>query len=82
EAMVTWTGHTSLEVRVDSYVESLNGERTPINRTYVVYVALDDRERPVSIPPFVPETEEEKREYEAAKERRERRLARQTEMRR
>ena len=76
EAMVTWTGRTSLEVRVDSFVESLTGERKAINRTYLVYVAIDENDQPVPVPPFIPLTEEEKMEYEAAERRREQRLAR------
>ena len=35
EAVVTWTGRTSLEVRVDSMVERLDGSRELINRAYV-----------------------------------------------
>ena len=61
EAMVTWTGRTSLEVRVDSMVERLDGSRELINRAYVVFVALDDDDKPAAVPPFVPETEDEKR---------------------
>ena len=76
EAVVTWTGRTSLEVRVDSYVEQLDGSRAMVNRAYVVFVALDDSDQPASVPPFTPETEEEKREYAAALERRKIRLAR------
>lgn len=75
-AVVTWTGHTSLEVRVDTYVEKLNGQRELTNRAYVVFVALDKDEHPIPVPPFVPETEEEKREYAAAWERRRIRLGR------
>ena len=74
EAMVTWTGRTSLEVRVDSMVERLDGSRELINRAYLVFVALDDEDRPVPVPPFVPETNEEKQEYAAAEERRRIRL--------
>ena len=74
EARVTWTGRTSLEVRVDSYVERLDGTRDRINRAYAVFVALDGEEKPAPVPPFVPETEEEKAEYRAALERREIRL--------
>ena len=70
EAVVTWTGHTSLEVRVDSMVERLDGSRELINRAYVVFVALDDRDQPSGVPPFVPETEEEKAEYKNAERRR------------
>ena len=70
EAYVTWTGRTSLEVRVDSLVERLDGSRELINRAYVVFVALDDEDRPTKVPPFIPETEEEKKEYEGAEIRR------------
>lgn len=70
EAVVTWTGRTSLEVRVDSYVEQLDGSRKPINRAYLLFVALDDDDRPVPVPPFIPKTEAEHREYAAAEKRR------------
>ncbi|MBR1584532.1 MAG: acyl-CoA thioesterase [Clostridia bacterium] len=76
EAAVTWTGRTSIEVRVDSYVEQLDGNRALVNRAYAVYVALDDNDAPTAVPAFTPETEEEKREYEAALQRRKIRLAR------
>ena len=76
EAVVTWTGRTSLEVRVDSMVERLDGSRELINRAYVVFVAIDGEDKPVAIPPFIPETTEEKQEYAAAEERRRIRLKR------
>ena len=66
EAVVTWTGNTSLEVRVDSMVERLDGSRELINRAYAVFVALDDDDKPTAVPPFVPETEEEKRIFQDA----------------
>ena len=31
---VTYVGNTSMEVKVDTYVEALSGERTPINHAY------------------------------------------------
>ena len=77
EARVTWTGRTSMEVRVDSYVEKLTGERTAVNRAYAVFVALDADEKPAKVPPFTPETDAEKAEYEEALRRRALRLARQ-----
>lgn len=73
EAKVTWTGRTSLEVRVDSLVEHLDGNRELINVAYAVFVALDDDDRPSSVTPFIPETEEEKEEYQAAELRRKQR---------
>ena len=76
EARVTWTGRTSIEVRVDTFVEQLDGTRSTVNVAYVVYVALDDDEKPRPVPPFVPETDEEKAEYAAACLRRQQRSGR------
>lgn len=76
EAVVTWTGRTSLEVRVDSMVERLDGSRELINRAYAVFVALDEEDRPAEVPPFTPETEEEKAEYKDAERRRKIRISR------
>ena len=75
EAMVTWTGRTSLEVRVDSMVERLDGSRELINRAYVVFVAPDDQDHPTPVKPFVPETEEEKRIFQDAEIRKHIRLS-------
>ena len=74
EAEVIWTGRTSLEVRVDSYVERLDGSRERVNRAYVVFVALDDQDRPKPVPPFVPQSDAERREFAAAQERRKQRV--------
>ena len=76
EAFVTWTGRTSLEVRVDSMVERLDGSRELINRAYVVFVALDDQDKPAEIPILSPETDEEMQEFRAAEIRRQIRLSR------
>ena len=76
EAQVTWTGRTSVEVRVDSYVEQLDGTRKRVNRAYIVFVALDDQDNPVPVPPFIPQTDAECREYEAAEKRRAIRISR------
>ena len=76
EAVVTWTGRTSLEVRVDSMVERLDGSRELINRAYAVFVALDDEDRPTGIPMLIPKTDAEKQEFRAAEQRRQIRLNR------
>lgn len=70
-AAVTSTGRTSMEVCVRTYVENLDGTRRQINRAYLVMVALDDEGRPAPVPPVIPETEEEKREFAEAQKRRE-----------
>lgn len=77
EASVTWTGRTSMEVRVDSMVEKLDGTRELINRAYAVFVALDENDQPSTVPPFSPQTEEEIKEYQNAEIRRKQRTGKQ-----
>lgn len=71
---VTYVGRTSLEVKVDSYVEKTDGSRTKINEAYLVMVALDENDKPCPVPGLEPETEEEKAEMLAGAERRKKRL--------
>ncbi|MDF2985654.1 MAG: thioesterase superfamily protein [Eubacterium sp.] len=66
---ITYVGNTSMEVRVTTYVEKLDGMRYMINRAYLVLVALDENDQPVVVPGITLETEEEKREWEAGKKR-------------
>ena len=66
---MTYTGRTSMEICVETYVEELSGEKRLINVAYLVMVALDEHERPVEVPRLVLTTEEERREWEAAQER-------------
>lgn len=73
---VTYTGRTSMEICVRSYVENLDGMRRLINTAYFVMVALDENEKPAEVPNIVPETEEEKIEWEYAKKRNEMRKSR------
>ncbi len=75
----TYSGKTSLEVRVESYVEHLDGNRELINKAYVVMVALDENEKPTEIPQLVTTNDEEKFECECGKKRRELRNVRQKE---
>lgn len=76
---VTHTGRTSMEIRVDTYVEDISGLREQINTAYLVMVALDENDRPVSVPPLIIETEEEKIAWEAAERRQELRKQRRIE---
>lgn len=76
EAVVTWTGNTSLEVRVDSYVERMDGSRFQVNRAYLVFVALDENEKPTHVAKFTPRTPDAIAEWEAAEQRRAIRLGR------
>ena len=76
---VTYTGHTSMEVKVDTYVENLNGMRYPINRAFFTMVALDENDKPKQVPRLLIETEEQKMEWEQAKRRKEIRILRKEE---
>ena len=67
---------TSMEVGVRVEVENLlTGEIKHTSSAYLTFVALDKSGRCLAIPPVIPETEEEKRRFEEAKERRTYRLA-------
>ena len=76
---LTYVGTTSMEVRVETYVENKSGIRKAINSAYFVMVALDENDKPVSVPRLIVETEEEKLEWEAAEKRREMRSQRKVE---
>ena len=54
-----------MDVRVDTFVESLSGARKLVNTAYVVMVALDENEHPMEVPGLLVETDEEKAEWEA-----------------
>ncbi len=62
---VTYVGTSSMEIRVDTFVESLDGVKRPINHAYVVMVALDEHEKPTKVPRLILQTEQEKAEWEA-----------------
>lgn len=76
EGRITYAGRTSMEIRVDTFTEALDGTRARINRAYLVMVALDEGQKPVQIPALKLETPEEICEWELAKQRREARKAR------
>ena len=66
EGRITYVGRTSMEVRVDTFVESLGGERRRVNRAYLVMVALDPHtHKPTPVPSLLLEKEEDFAEWEA-----------------
>ncbi|MBV9406451.1 MAG: acyl-CoA thioesterase [Acidobacteriaceae bacterium] len=67
---------TSMEVGVKVWVENLqSGKLRHTSSAYLTFVALDRAGNRVILPPIIPETEDEKRRYEQAAERRAYRLA-------
>ena len=66
---ITYVGRSSMEVRVDTYVEDLIGIRKVVNRAYLVLVALDEEGNPKEVPKLILETESERGEWEAGKKR-------------
>ncbi len=68
---------TSMEVGINVISENqLTGDRKTSNTAYMTFVAVDDHNLPVKIPPIEPQTPEEKRRYKEALVRRTRRLER------
>jgi len=75
QASVNYVGRTSMEVGVRVEAEELlTGRRRHTNSCYLTFVAVDKKGHPIEVPELVPETPEEQRRYEAARERRARRL--------
>ena len=68
-AKLTYVGHTSMEVRVDTYIEDECGMRRNINRAYVIMVAIDKEGCAREVPGLIVETESEKAEWESGKKR-------------
>lgn len=70
-AQVNYTGKTSMEVGVTIDAESpFTGRQTRATSGYLTFVALDERGRPIPVPPVLPETPEEQRLYAEAQKRR------------
>jgi acyl-CoA hydrolase len=75
KSSVNYVGRTSMEIGVRVETENLvTGIRRHTNSCYLTFVAVDRNGRPVPVPALRPETPDEIRRYEAAKQRRERRL--------
>lgn len=75
KAQVTWTGRTSMEVLVKVFAENnLTGEIKLANEAFFTFVAMDEKNMPVSVPKLIPETAEEKLINGEAAKRRQARL--------
>ena len=73
---MTWVGNSSMEVCVDTYVETPSGERSRINNAHFMMVALDENDKPVKVPGLILQTEDERLAWEHGEERRRIRIQR------
>lgn len=79
QGRVTCVGRSSMEVRVDTYREALDGSREMINRAYIDMVCINCKGQPEEVPDLCIETPEQRLEYEAAQKRRQMRKQRRQE---
>ena len=80
-ASVNYTHRTSMEIGVRVESENpLTGERFHTSSAYLTFVALDEDGKPTEVPAVIPETDTEKRRYEAAIKRRELRMKARSEL--
>ena len=75
QASVNRAFRTSMEVGVKVFSEDLRRSATRhVASAYLTFVALDGDRNPLPVPPVIPETEEQRRRFEEAGQRRELRL--------
>ncbi len=75
-ASVNFAHRTSIEVGVRVEAENLiSGVKRHTNSCYLTFVAIDENGRPVPVPAVLPETDEERRRFAAAEQRRAQRIA-------
>lgn len=77
---IIYTGKTSMEVRVDTYVESTDGMRRIINRADIILVAIDENDKPTEIPQLELENDFQREQFMQAKHRKEIRRAQDKEL--
>src|SRR5215472_9123521 len=71
DAFLTFTGHTSMEVQCEVTAESIpTGAKRRVSTCYIVFVAIDENGKPATVPPLIPQTDEERARWQAAETRR------------
>jgi len=74
-ASINYVHRTSMEIGVRVEAENpITGEVRHTGTCFLTYVALDKSHRPTQVLPLKPETDEEKRRWKEAEERRRHRL--------
>ena len=67
---LTWVGSSSMEVCVDTYVESRSGRQERINNAHFMMVALDENDKPARVPRLILQNEDEELAWAHGEERR------------
>ncbi len=71
-ASVNHTGNSSMEIGIKVIAEDIRSQVVRhVNSCYFTMVAVDDHGKKKTVPPLVPQTEEERHRYRAAEARRE-----------
>lgn len=71
-ASVDYVGNSSMEITVDVVAERIStGEKQRTHEAHVVFVAIGPDRRPRRVPRLIPETDEERARFEAARARHE-----------
>lgn len=74
-AKVTRAFNSSMEVYIEVYAENIpSGTKFKSHSAFFTFVAVDQGGRPIDVPELLPETEEEKEQYQGALRRRQLRL--------
>ena len=76
---ITYVGNTSMEVRVDTYIEDFEGIRRPINRAYLTEVAINKDGSLRKAPGLTIQNESERAEWLAGERRKQLRTERRQE---
>lgn len=65
QGKITYVGTTSMEVRVDTFIENQDGSKYPINHAYLTLVAMGEDEQPTAVPRLSLGTPQEQAEWDA-----------------
>jgi acyl-CoA hydrolase len=67
---VIYVGKTSMEIRIDVWKENpIKGERMKCTQAFLTFVALDSQGKPHPVPSLILKSDEDKLDFEEAKER-------------
>lgn len=76
KSRVTWTGNSSLEVRVIADIlNHVHRTETRATECYITFVAVDESGKPRRICPLALDSEKERLDFEGGKQRKEQRIA-------